>query len=95
MAADLEARAAPSEPMTITIEPENAAAVRLFLALQTQWIINIASGIGGAIMHRSGLRYEAVPVAAGALGVLLNEETFTALRILEAHALNFFAERKR
>lgn len=94
MAARLEAAEANAGEHVI-VEPENGPAVRLFLALQTQWIIHIAAGLGGAIVHHSGLRYEAIPVAANALGVPLNEDVFYSLRALESYSLDFFREGRR
>ncbi|MEG1971422.1 MAG: DUF1799 domain-containing protein [Burkholderiaceae bacterium] len=68
--------------------PQNETAVNVFHALLTQWAV----GPVGAV----GLRYEAIPVVLRLMGVARSvwADTFAALRVMEAEALSFFAERR-
>ncbi|WP_233281279.1 DUF1799 domain-containing protein [Sphingomonas changnyeongensis] len=59
----------------------------LFISLGTQWQVHPMAGT------RLGLRYEAVPVAAAALGLSLTPALFGDLRVMEGAALAAWAER--
>lgn len=67
----------------------NLPAVRVFLALQTQW----RSGMGGP----TGLDYAALPAVFGMCGIRRKKraEVFGALRILEGETLSVWAERRK
>ena len=79
----------------VEVEPENVNAVRLFQSMQTQWNrIGLAAGFKAAIM-RIGLRYEALPVVAAALGVAVGEHELQALQIMESEAIRIDHERQR
>lgn len=60
----------------ITLWPENVPAVRLFLALGTQWR---GSGLGGA-----GLDYAAIPPTAAMMEIPMSPALFDKLQIMEA-----------
>ncbi|MGH6887992.1 MAG: DUF1799 domain-containing protein [Rhizomicrobium sp.] len=78
---------------TIEVEPENAGAVRLFLALGTQWRHVMRSNGKIEIMARTGLDYAAVPATATALALGLDEMLLAGLRILEDETLRLHAAR--
>ncbi len=71
----------------VEVGPEEVDAVALFIALDTQWQVHPMTGM------RLGLRYEAVPAAAAALGLDLNPALFADLRIMEGAALSAWAAR--
>jgi hypothetical protein len=80
---------------TIEVEPENVNAVRVFLAMRTQWQrIAIGGGLKSALML-TGLRYEVLPVLAGALGITIGECELHALQIMEREAIRIDNERQR
>lgn len=81
MAAGLAASAAPPAPEMVEVMPENWGAMRIFLAMQTQWRRAGLSGIA------CGLDYAALPVVAGALAVALDADLLARLRIAEGAAL--------
>lgn len=86
----------PEHPVELDLDDEGRAAA-LFLDLETNWnwtVTGMVSGNGGVPM-RTGLRYEAIPVAAGARGIALDSQVFTDLRAMEAEALKTFAEQRR
>lgn len=93
IADDLRSKTSGNEPLVI--EPENCNAVRLFIALQTQWLVHVASGLGAPVIFRTGLRYESVPIAAAALAITVDEDVFAALRTLESYALKFFGQKRQ
>jgi hypothetical protein len=68
---------------------ENLPAVRVFLALQTQW----RHGMAGP----TGLDYAAIPPVFDLCGIRQKKsaDTFGALRILEVETLNCWADRRR
>jgi hypothetical protein len=67
---------------SIDVWPENFEAVRLFIAMGTQWNV----GMSGAI----GLRYEALPAVMRLSGIPSAERraAFDGLRIMERAALD-------
>lgn len=71
------------------ILPEGADALKLFLALGTQWRF---AGMDGQPV---GLDYAAVEPAAKAIGVELTPERFADLRAMEAAALAAYRSRCR
>lgn len=70
------------EPDRVCVWPDNADAVHLFDAMQTQWRVS-ANGIA------IGLHYEALPVVCQALGIPRRRRSrvFQELRIMELAAL--------
>lgn len=72
----------------IDVFPENALALRLFSALQTQWRI----GMSGA----TGLDYSVLPVVEQRCGVGKKErrDTFHALQVMEAEFLRAMVARR-
>ena len=68
---------------------DNLPAVRVFLALQTQW----RHGMAGP----TGLDYAALPPVFDLCGIRHKKraDTFGALRILETETLSCWAERRR
>ncbi len=69
--------------------PENWDAMRLFLAMETQWRRAGMSGVA------TGLDYSVLPAVAGLAGLALNADIFARLRILEGAALAAMAEAAR
>lgn len=67
-------------PEDFQVLPENWPALRLFLAMQTQWR---AAAMGGLI----GLDYGVLDGVARLSGIVLDEDVFARLRILEMAAL--------
>lgn len=70
----------------IEILPDNLAAVNAFIAMTTQWRI----GTAGA----TGLDYTALPIVFRLQQIPRNQhnDTFEAIRVMEAEALNVFGE---
>lgn len=75
------------EPPRLAILPENWATVRVWCASATQWRV---AGMSGTPI---GLDYAGVAVAAGALGVALDEDVLAGLRTMESEAVRLLAER--
>jgi hypothetical protein len=79
-------------------EADEGRAAALFLALDTQWhwaAAGMISGFGGGIVsHRTGIRYEAIPVVAGALGIVPDAAVLADLRVMEGEALKVMAEQR-
>jgi hypothetical protein len=67
--------------------PENAAAVRLFDAMLTQWRMGPRVPVG--------LDYTALPVVQRRAGLRCRPGDFRALQVMEAEALRWFAEKAR
>lgn len=104
---DLEAAGAPAdyiaaalaEQAMVTVDagplqilPINGPAVRVFQALQTQWNSTTLSTLSAARWIRTGLKYEAVPMAERMCGLDLDQDGLTRLRILEGAALAAWAQ---
>lgn len=79
-----EARA--RAPAALEVWPQNWPAVRLFLAMQTQWRRAGMTGVP------TGLDYAALPVAARALRLRLTGDVLRRLQVIEAEALAALAE---
>jgi hypothetical protein len=71
----------------VEIEPENADAARLFVAVQTQWRCTPRTNGKLELLERTGLDYSALPVVAHSLRLDLGEELLAQLRFLEAETL--------
>lgn len=69
--------------------------MRLFLRLGTQWNwASLNAGLRGALV-RTGLKYEAVPIVASAMGLTLDEALLDGLRVLESETATLEATRTR
>lgn len=79
--------AAAAEPGTYDVWAENADALALFLACQTQWRVTALSSPGGGVMVFRGLDYPAAAIAAEGLDLRLSGRVFEDLRVMEAAAL--------
>lgn len=94
MAAQMEAEE--EEPRAddpaLEIEPENAAAVRVFLRMQTQWNTQALVLPKRMLMLHSGLDYQALPVVAAAIKAELDEDLLDRIQFMERIALRFFAK---
>jgi hypothetical protein len=100
IAAALAALPAPAAPDPAELdEDDEGRAAALFLALDTQWnwgAAGVIGGFGGGIVsQRTGIRYEAIPVVAGALNLAVDQQLLTDLREMEGEALKVMAERAR
>lgn len=85
MAAGLAASATPPAPEMVEVMPENWGAMRIFLAMDTQWR---RAGMAGVA---TGLDYAVLPVVAAALALALDADLLARLRILEGAALTAMA----
>lgn len=65
----------------VEVMPENWGAMRIFLAMDTQWR---RAGMAGVA---TGLDYAALPVVAAALALALDADLLARLRIAEGAAL--------
>lgn len=74
----------------IDVFPCNWPALRLFLAMQTQWRI-------GGTGTRTGLDYAALPVVERRIGVKKKDRSrlFDDLRVMENEVLSAWAEEER
>ncbi|MFN3582618.1 DUF1799 domain-containing protein [Phenylobacterium sp.] len=80
----------------LDVMPENERAVRLLLALQTQWQAVALSTMSTARLVRMGLNYLAVEPAARMSGLgEVTADDFERLRVLEAAALEAWGEEAR
>ncbi len=76
----------------IEIEDEDEGrAVRLFQGLATQWSYSVVGAVGVISRMATGLRYEAIPVVAAALGLTVDRQMFADLQLIEAEALTVMA----
>ncbi len=80
------------QPDAFPIMPVNETAVRLFLALSTQWKTTALSTMSSARLVRIGLDYGVVEPTARLAGLDLGEGDFRRLQILEASALKAWSE---
>lgn len=71
-----------------------ADAWALFLAMDTQWNL-VGAGMAGAF--RTGLRYEALPIAAASIGLSwpIPAPVFVDLRALEGEALRYWSAKRQ
>jgi hypothetical protein len=77
------------------VHSDNETAVRLFLAVQTQWRVSSLSTMGKAQLINTGLDYVAVERSATMEGLILQiPDDFRRVRILEAEALSAWAKRR-
>lgn len=83
----------PVAPSDYDVHPDNALAVRLFLALQTQWHWVALSTMTSAQIRAMGLKYEVLEITARleSLGEICTDD-FRRIRIMEAEAMNAWSE---
>jgi hypothetical protein len=79
----------------VEVEPENARAVRLFLALTTQWRYAPRTNGKMELLQRTGLDYAVLPAVSSALAIALDETLLAQLRILEGKTIEIHGERQR
>ena len=77
------------EPERIEVWPKHADAVRLFLAVGTQWRVDAASG------RMTGLDYAGVRAAAEMMQIEHAPAAFARLRTMEREVLRLLDERRR
>jgi hypothetical protein len=85
-----------SDVVIVQVEPENEAAVRLFLQLKdTQWDTQVVVAGKHLLTFRNGLKYDVLPALAAGLDppVALSESVMAGLRQLEREALAVFRRR--
>lgn len=83
----------PTAPDALPIHPENIRAVRLFLAMATQWDCLALSTLGAARVVRTGLKYPVLDFVAAKRGLgEVTEDDFLRVQILEGEALNAWTE---
>lgn len=75
------------EPPGYPLWPDNAEAVALFMACQTQWRVLAVAGAKRAVVIWHGLDYAGVAAVARARGQRLRGELFEDLRVMEAAAM--------
>lgn len=80
-------------PEAFLVHPDNVSAVRLFVAMQTQWSWVALSTMASAQMRRTGLKYESLETTARLMGVgEISPDDFARVRILEIEALEAWAK---
>jgi hypothetical protein len=83
----------PDDERRLEIEPENEAAVQIFLRLQTQWrLVQLSTGKASALLP-TGLDYAALPTVARALRFRLDRDTLDRIGILEDESLRIRGRR--
>lgn len=91
--AQIRAEARGSDPDEgFAVHPDNETAVRLFLALATQWRSQSLSTMTRAALIRTGLDYAAIEPTARMTRLELSADDFGRLRIMEAEALTAWRE---
>jgi hypothetical protein len=82
-----------AELMPIAVAPEltiagpNVRAVKMLLAMGSQWNAVAMAGLSKGVMIRTGLRYEALDVVERKTGLELSSDDFGRLRLLEAECV--------
>lgn len=77
------------------VHPANAAAVRLFMRVQTQWRTGTLATMTKAKLIRTGLCYDGVAAAARLARIGLKPGDFDRLQVMEMEALTAFGEEAR
>ncbi|MEX0841714.1 MAG: DUF1799 domain-containing protein [Xanthobacteraceae bacterium] len=68
--------------------PENAEAVRAFLAVDSQWRVTaVGGGLAPARPYFVGLDYAAARAGIAAAGIAITPELWAGLRVMEGEAL--------
>jgi hypothetical protein len=73
------------------VDSDNVAAGRIFMGMSTQWRVTAMSGMARGVRIKEGLDYAALPVVAGALGVVLDGDCFEGVQCLERLTLGLEA----
>lgn len=76
------------------VHRDNVTAIRLFLAMSTQWNVLSISTLSHAQVRRIGLRYEVLETVARGRGFQLGDRDFERIQLLETTALNAWAEER-
>jgi hypothetical protein len=76
----------------LLVHPANANAVKLLLAMASQWRVITLSTMSKAQVIRTGLEYGALEHTARLKGVEIAEGDFDRLQILEAECLKAWSE---
>lgn len=84
------ALAAQSSEETFDVWPENAMAVKAFVACSSQWR-TMSAGLGGSVFM--GIDYAAARVALDAHGLVLSGDDFRGFQVMEAEAARILNER--
>lgn len=74
------------------VHPDNGTAVRVFLAMATQWRIAPLSTMTKAVMIRTGLDYAALEPTARMAGHALGDIDFARIRVMESEAITAWSE---
>lgn len=91
---DMLAKAA--APEVFDVHEDNVVAVKLFMAMNTQWTWIALSTMAAAIPRRVALKYEVLPQVARLEGLgRISTDNFRRIRIMEGEALEAFAEAAR
>ena len=91
--AKIRAEARGSMPDTgFAIHPANDRAVRLFLAMATQWRTASLNTMARATIVRTGLDYPAMEPTARMAGLALEDDDFARIRLMEGEALTAWRE---
>jgi len=89
------ARIKPAEAV-FDVHPDNVLAVRLLLAMQTQWNTIAASTWSSAFAVATGLKYEVLETTARLSGLgEISPDDFLRVRVLEAEILGAWSEARR
>lgn len=83
-------RAEPDAPFVV--EAENASAIRLLIAMQTQWRTQPLSTWSSARLVRTGLDYSVIDFTARSRAIDLTPEDFLRLQCAEAECLTAWSE---
>lgn len=76
----------------MAIHPDNVVAVKLFLAMATQWLTQGLSTMTRAVLIRTGLNYAAIEPTARLSDLELTSVDFIRLRVMEGEALTAWRE---
>lgn len=91
--AQIRAEARGSLPDTgFAVHPDNEVAVRVFLAMGTQWRVAPLSTMAKAILLRTGLDYAALEPTARMAGHVLDDIDFARIRVMEGEAITAWSE---
>ena len=79
-------------PAVFLVHPDNVNAVKLFIAMSTQWNAVALTTLERAEIRRTGLRYEVLDRVARGAGIAEQDGDFDRLQLMEAEALLAWAE---
>jgi len=90
--AKLEPQAETAE--AFVVEAENVAAIKLLLAMQTQWRSQALSTWSSARIVNTGLDYSVLEITARSRQIDLSPDTFARIQLAEAECLIAWAEER-